>query len=209
MRGQVREHFRDGASSFDHLYDEEESGLLTRLFRSGLFNRRKAAIDLVRTYKDPRVLDIGCGSGRIAEVLLKAGAADYLGIDFSDEMVELSRKRLATFGDKVKLLRADFLDIEPEGQFDVIVALGLFDYLDEPARFTRKMYDLCRGSVVASFPKWTWIKGPLRHFRYEIINNCPIYNFTRRELELLFHASGFASTEIKENDSGFVLTAHR
>ena len=45
--------------------------------------------------------------------------------------------------------------------------------------------------MVGSFPTWSWLKGPVRKVRYEWIGNCPIFNYSRRELELMFGASGF------------------
>jgi hypothetical protein len=105
---------------------------------------------------------------------------------------------------------ADFLAADLPGSFDVILALGLFDYLPEPHVFTRRMFELSaeHGCVVASFPRWSPVKGPIRKIRYEKINDCPIFNYTRRELELLFGASGFAHLEIKTRSSGHLLRAH-
>ena len=61
------------------------------------------------------------------------------------------------------------------------------------------------GSVVSSFPRWTWAKGPIRKLRYEVINNCPIYDYTRDGLMELF--AGFTNVEIRPGKSGFLLRA--
>jgi len=61
----VRSRFRDKAQQFDDLYEDER--WLVRTLRPGLFRRRKLAVDTVRSYSAPRVLDVGCGSGRIGE----------------------------------------------------------------------------------------------------------------------------------------------
>ena len=108
-------------------------------------------------------------------------------------MLDLAEKRLDRYGEKVRFVEGDFLDVELEGPYDVVVALGLFDYLPDPERFARRMHQLTAegGTVVGSFPKWTWVKGPIRKIRYELINNCPIFNYTERELRLMFGASGF------------------
>ena len=52
--------------------------------------------------------------------------------------------------------------------------------------------------MVGSFPTWSLLKGPVRKVRYEWIGNCPIFNYSRRELELMFGASGFDRVEIAE-----------
>src|SRR5256885_3253524 len=94
----VQEHFQSAASSFDELYTREHGeNRLQRLLRPGLFLRAEAAVDLVRSYQSPRVLDVGCGSGRVGEQVLEAGAGSYLGIDFAAPMIELAERRLARF----------------------------------------------------------------------------------------------------------------
>jgi SAM-dependent methyltransferase len=206
----VRSRFREKAQAFDDLYEDERP--LTRILRPGLFRRRQLAADTVRAYREPRVLDVGCGSGRIGEFALEAGAAHYVGVDFSEPMIDLARDRLARFEDKAELIVDDFLTAPLSGPFDVVLALGLFDYLPEPHRFSRRMFELCAegGCVVGSFPAWSLIKGPVRKVRYEWIGDCPIFNYTRRELELMLGASGFERVEIATpGRSGFLLRAYR
>src|SRR5947207_25394 len=106
--GRVRDHFRAKAFSFDHLYDEEHA--VQRLLRPGLFRRREFALDVVRSYSSPRVLDVGCGSGRVGELALEAGAGEYVGVDFSEPMLALAEQRLRPVGVRVQLVRGDFLE---------------------------------------------------------------------------------------------------
>jgi SAM-dependent methyltransferase len=172
----VRTRFEDKAQQFDDLYEDER--WLVRTLRPGLFRRRKLAVDTVAAYNAPRVLDVGCGSGRIGEFVLEAGASHYVGVDFSAPMIEMSRARLERFAGRNELIVDDFLTAPLEGPFEVILAVGLFDYLPEPHRFSRRMFDLTApgGCVVGSFPTWSWLKGPARKVRYEWIGNCPIFN---------------------------------
>ena len=60
-------------AGFDDLYEDERP--LVRLLRPGLFRRRELAAETVAARRSPRVLDVGCGSGRIGEFVLDAGAA--------------------------------------------------------------------------------------------------------------------------------------
>ncbi len=207
----VREHFRQQAKSFDSLYDAgvDSDNAVQRFLRADMFRRAELAVQEVRNRPSPRVLDVGCGSGRVAEELLKAGAGSYVGVDFSEPMVELSKSRLAQFGDAVTLQVGDFLEAELEGPFDVSVAIGFFDYIGDPVPFVQKLYGLTTGVVVASFPRWDWVKGPVRKLRYEMVNDCPIYNFTERELDFLFRGAGFSSTSFVKSRSGLILRAYR
>ena len=204
--GRVRDHFRAKAFSFDHLYDEEHA--LQRTLRPGLFNRREFALEIVDEYDAPRVLDVGGGSARIGELALDHGASRYVDVDLSDSMLELARQRLDRFEDeKVTLIQGDFLSAAIPGSYDVILALGYFDYIEDAPAHVRRMRELVApgGSVVASFPRWTWTKGPIRKLRYEVINNCPIFDYTSDGLTQLF--GDFADTEIRPGKSGFLLRA--
>jgi SAM-dependent methyltransferase len=203
----VREHFRRKAFSFDRLYDEEHA--LQRLVRPGLFRRRELALEVVESYAEPRVLDVGCGSGRVGELALERGAGEYVGIDLSDSMLALARERLSRFGDRVRLVQDDFLTAPVNGGFEVVLALGFFDYQADAEPFVRRMGELCSGTVVASFPRWTWSKGPIRKVRYEWINNCPIFDYTEPQLRRLFREGGFARVGLLRGRSGFLLRADR
>jgi ubiquinone/menaquinone biosynthesis C-methylase UbiE len=156
------------------------------------------------------VLDVGCGSGRIGELALEAGAGDYVGVDFAETMLDLARERLGRFGERVTLVQGDFRDVELDGRFDVILALGLFDYIADADSFAQRMREVCApgGSVVGSFPRWHWLKGPVRKLRYEKINNCPIFDYTETGLRKLFNDAGFERVELHApGRSGFQVRA--
>ena len=206
----VRTRFEERAHQFDDLYEDER--WLVRTLRPGLFRRRQLAVDTVKAYDAPRVLDVGCGSGRIGEFVLEAGATHYVGVDFSAPMIDLARARLERFAEKTELIVDDFLTAELTGPFEVILALGLFDYLPEPERFAQRMFELCApgGCVVGSFPSWSLLKGPVRKVRYEWIGNCPIFNYSQPGLERMFGAAGFGRVEITApGRSGYLVRAYR
>jgi hypothetical protein len=122
-------------------------------------------------------------------------------------MLDLARQRLDRFGDKVTLIQGDFLAAAVPGSYDVILALGYFDYIENAPAHVQRMSELAApgGSVVASFPRWTWTKGPIRKLRYEVVNNCPIFDYTRDGLTQLFAA--YTTVEIRPGRSGFLLRA--
>ncbi len=172
--------------------------------------RRELAEEVVREYGSPRVLDVGCGSGRVAEYLLDAGASALVGVDLAPEMLELARERLTRFGDRVELVLGDVLTAPLPGPFDVVVAVGLFDYVAEPAAYVHRVGELCSGSAVASFPRWHWLKGPVRRVRYEVLSDCPIFDYTESQLRSLFTEAGFRRLDIRSPaKSGFLVRADR
>lgn len=124
-------------------------------------------------------------------------------------MLDLARERLARFGDKVELVQGDFLTGQLEGPFDVALALGYFDYIEDAAAHIRRIGEVCSGAAVASFPRWTWTKGPIRKIRYEVINNCPIFDYTGDGIRRMFSDAGFRTTELREGNSGYLAVARK
>lgn len=153
------------------------------------------------------MLDVGGGSGRVGELALEAGASRYLDIDLSDTMLELAKQRLERFGDKVELVQGDFLTTPLEGPFDVVLAVGYFDYIEDSAAHVRRISELCSGSVVASFPRWSWTKGPIRKLRYEVKNKVRIFDYSEAQLRELF--ADFGKLTFHAGRSGFLLRADR
>jgi len=80
------------------------------------------------------VLELGCGTGRVAEMLLErrlAEAASYTGVDISETMVKISRERLARFGGRatVMLQEATGFASYPNGSFDRVLCTYVLDLL--------------------------------------------------------------------------------
>ena len=68
----------------------------------------------------PSILDLGCGTGRISEVLAR-GASSVVGIDLSREMLRRARQRLAGHA-HVHLILADMRSLRLARRFDLVVA---------------------------------------------------------------------------------------
>ena len=201
----TRRYFDKHARSFDRRYAEPSPA--SRLLQSGPSRGRELAAAVVARHAGARVLDVGCGPGRIAEAVIDAGAAAYVGIDLSARMLDLARERVGRFP-SVELHEGDFLELEVPGTFDVVLALGLFDYLAEPARAAAWMGARCSSTLVASFTRWDWLKGPLRHFHYERLNRCPIFDYTEAEAEALLTHAGFTRVEFPvRGRRGFLVSA--
>ncbi len=164
---------------------------------------------MAREFDAPSVLDVGGGSGRIGEPILEQGASRYVDVDLSDTMLGLAKDRLERFGDKVELIQGDFLTTPIEGPFDLAIAVGYFDYIEDAAAHVRRIGELTSGAAVASFPRWTWTKGPVRKLRYEVINNCPIFDYTEPKLRRLFEDAGFTRLNVQPGKSGFLVAAYR
>jgi SAM-dependent methyltransferase len=200
----TQRYFDKHARAFDRVY--RAPGPLTYL-RCGPRLGRELALSIVAQHPDPAVLDVGCGPGRVAEAVLDAGAARYVGIDFSPHMLALARRRLARYP-AAELLEGNFLELDLPGTFDVVVALGLYDYVDDPARAAAWMRARCSATLVASFTRWDWVKGPARHARYRFVHRCRIYDYTEESVGQLLAAAGFPSVEFPySGPRGFLVVA--
>ena len=104
-----------------------------------------------------RVLDVGCGSGRFAEIALSAGAR-LVAIDYS-AAVDATRANVGD-GPNIDVLQADIfrLPFKPES-FDFIYCFGVLQHTPDPARAFRSLLPpLRRGGRIAVdvYPK-TWM----------------------------------------------------
>jgi trans-aconitate 2-methyltransferase len=63
---------------------------------------------------DETVLDAGCGSGRVTEMLLdRLGAGRVIALDAAPSMLAEARRRLAPAGDRVEFVEGDLLELSP------------------------------------------------------------------------------------------------
>jgi nucleoside-diphosphate-sugar epimerase/SAM-dependent methyltransferase len=200
----TRRYFERRALAFDRLYTRRSMAM--RL-RRGPQLGRELAISVVAQHQAPKVLDVGCGPGRVAEAIIAAGSGTYVGIDFSPRMMELARRRLDGY-EGVELLDGNFLDLEVPRTFDIVLALGLFDYLEEPVRAAAWLRARCSSTLLASFTRWDWVKAPVRHFHYELLHQCPISNYTEVGAVELLAGAGFSRVDfVHRGRRGFFLAA--
>jgi SAM-dependent methyltransferase len=101
------------------------------------------AAEAARIKKDSlAVFELGCGPGFLAEALLENCQIErYTLIDFSPQMLELSRNRLAKFKDKTVFIQRSFkeenwTDAVPAG-FDLIVSLQAVHELRHASRIPK------------------------------------------------------------------------
>lgn len=76
------------------------------------------------------VLDAGCGSGRVSELVLErldpAAGGQLIGVDGSAAMVEQARKRL---GPGVTLIHSDLLELELPEPVDAVLSTATFHWI--------------------------------------------------------------------------------
>jgi demethylmenaquinone methyltransferase/2-methoxy-6-polyprenyl-1,4-benzoquinol methylase len=105
---------RDLRAMFDRIAPRYD--LINRIMTAGRDGawRKRAAREAVQGFTNPRVLDVGTGTGELANALAEAGAGFVVGVDFSSRMIEVAVKRALTephprflIGDGLRLPFAD------------------------------------------------------------------------------------------------------
>jgi SAM-dependent methyltransferase len=196
----VRGYFTRSAVPFDALYGEDEMSppmrWVNRTFRRDIYERYLRTVDHARRYGLTSALDVGCGSGRYVAGLAEAGVRRVVGVDFSPSMIELARRNAETVrGAATEFVCADFSEWEAEERFDLVIAMGFFDYVADPVPALARMRSFARHSVVASFPSVSLYRTPLRKVRYAL-KRCPVYFYTRGRVDSLAAAAGFSRRSI-------------
>lgn len=196
-RDRVLEHFEKISNVFDRIYDKRQNYFLPKLIdillRGAILQKRmKIVIKLCGDIKDKEILDIGSGPGRYAMELVKHNPKSILGIDISAQMINLANRIVSARGyEKIcRFEKIDFLDKDFQEKFDIVIAIGIFDYTSNPDIFISKIYDITKEKAVFSFPiKWTFIT-PLR-MAWLLKRNCPNFYYTKRGVKKLLKLCGF------------------
>ena len=98
----------------------------------------KAVVERLPLNGDERVLDAGCGSGRVtAELLDRLPHGHVIALDASGAMLGEARRRLAPYGDRVEFVEADLGRPRPiRAPVDAILSTATFHWvLDHDALF--------------------------------------------------------------------------
>ena len=124
-------------------------GLDSAGYHSGRIGYPEELYDRVlgRTVAEPRVLEIGAGTGLATQDLLGRGAGHVTAVEPDPSLCDFLADRLG--GDRLQIINAPFLDAALIGPFDLVVAAASFHWLD-PATALARISSLLRpGGVCA------------------------------------------------------------
>lgn len=87
----------------------------------------RRVLERLRLDGDETVLDAGCGSGRVTEMLLeRLPRGRVIAVDSSQSMVDLARERI---GERVDVRLVDLLELDLELEVDAIVSTATFHWI--------------------------------------------------------------------------------
>lgn len=184
-------YFDDRAGRFSRFYRSEP---VTRaLGRGALFDRLRFAVATAEALGATHVLDVGCGSGPLFEPLAQRGIR-VTGLEPAASMLELARLAAARYPGLVEVREGRWEEIDEGDRYDLAVALGVYDYVDEPEELTRRMASAAP-SVVGSFPR----PGPrteLRKVRYGV-RGVSVHPYSPARIAEVAAASGLEVRELR------------
>lgn len=178
--------------------------------------------------KGERVLDIGCGSGRLFE-LLRDKEVEYFGIDFSKKLIEIAkRKYLSEKEVKNVNILPTFIVVDAlklpfeEGFFDKVISIAVFHHIPSKEKrliFLKEIKRVLKRGGEVHLTVWNlWQKkyffkilkeGFKKVFKKTELDFCDIFVpfgkreryyhcFKKRELRKLFKEAGFEIKEIRK-----------
>jgi SAM-dependent methyltransferase len=166
----VQDYFDREAGRFDAIYEDRKPWMqrvVDRLFRGVVRHR----LEIVRTLGpipgEWSVLDVGCGAGRFGISLAEKGASCVVGIDIAEQMVAMGNEAARRHGvaDRCRFVATEYLSAQETDRFDLVLALGYFDYLADPLPHLKRMVGQCGTRLFASFPKRYDFRVPTRILR--------------------------------------------
>ena len=125
-------------------------------------------IKLARIARGSSILDLGCGHGRITELLVdRVPSLELVGVDFTRAMLDTFLVRPGANGSKLDLVCADITKLPlDDDSFDAVVSSRAFQYLPDPLSGVREAARVLKpgGRLVVSIPnKLNFIK----YFTYD------------------------------------------
>ncbi len=196
----VRGYFERASDLFNSIYTGEKSAFgrwLDRALRPDLKERFVLTLREIQKEKPQSLIDIGVGPGQYLKAYAELGVPQITGLDFSRPMLDLARKLVGEppEGTEISYVVADFMDFEQDQQYDISIAMGVFDYVADPEAFLFKMKNITSKCVLASFPSISVWRTPIRKIRYAY-KRCPVYFYNRARIETLAKKIGFKDFEI-------------
>ena len=108
------------------------------------------------SWKNKKVLDVGCGTGYFTYHAAKKGA-NVLGIDYAEEGINIAKKKY-----KHKNLKFEKLDVKNvKEKFDIIVSIGVMEHMDDPYQVLKLLKSRLtpKGKIIITTPNWTNPRG--------------------------------------------------
>lgn len=125
-------------------------------------------IETLDVKKGSKILDLGCGGGRLYEILEKHNIS-YTGVDISDKLISIAKKKYP----KVKFIVADITEFNSKEKYDYIFSIAVLHHVPSKILRDKSIQNIKNslknnGTAIVSvwyfWNQWKFVK--------EIVNQC-------------------------------------
>jgi 2-polyprenyl-3-methyl-5-hydroxy-6-metoxy-1,4-benzoquinol methylase len=116
--------------------------------------------DRVAHATSPRVLDMGCGAGHLADLLAEQGIVEYTGFDFSEKRLEQARRVVPAF--RFEVADAYTTDLFDTVDYNIVVCTEFLEHLEGDLKILARIRSGTR--VLGTVPNYD-AKAHLRYFQ--------------------------------------------
>lgn len=175
-------YFDSVVEEYHDKYEFDPSALECMNIILGMVERISSERMLKCSYK-MSILDMGCGAGNISEKL--ARNHHVTGVDLSEKMINFARKQSKS--DAVYLV-GDIETFDTQERFDIAIAKGVFEYLDDDEKAMKNIRRLLKhnGHLIAEFRHANFIEGDPNY-----VDPYPMKRRVHSPAELKVSAEGF------------------
>lgn len=153
------------------------------------------------------VLELGCSTGFLAEIMTKQQGCQVTGVEIDPECAEVARTKCkqAICAD---LDNCDLQKVLPKERFDVILCADVLEHLRDPARLLRSLREWLTddGYVIASIPnvahgsvRLALLQGQFPYRPMGLLDDTHIKFFTRALIEETFESAGYKVSLLGRN----------
>lgn len=169
-----------------------------------MFEWGLAVLNTLQLNGNERVLDAGCGSGRLTEELVaRLPRGIVVALDSSPKMLEQARQRLTKFGERVEFMHTSLQEFELPVAVDGIFSNAVFHWVPDHAIMFRALHRALKpgGWLVAQFGGVGNLAKTLRRAK-EVAQLSPFCDHLK-EFKAGPHFEDVASTRLRMEDAGF------
>lgn len=115
----------------------------------GLYSK---IIKKIKLKKGEKILDAGCGNGKLAEHL--KNCPSLYGFDFEGYAVEEAKKK-----NYKQVLKRDIVNTKyKDKEFDTTICIQVFPYLTNPEKAFKELLRITKKRIIISVPNYNWLR---------------------------------------------------
>lgn len=169
---------------FDRVYPRRHSSLGSLFFYSGEDERIAIYSHWLPPCDNLTVLDAGCGDGYFLERVLRGFPTLLRLEDFAASRLAEAQQRWQGKAGKTEIVATDVLHSDDARRYDIVLAIGLFDYAQDWAQLLDRLLSRTQGVLLTDMPK----SGTLRHLLarpWLALQHVRLHAACRREIDSL------------------------